>query len=361
MKKVFHIFSRHLAVLAIIIATAGCSGSPAPSSLSCIAPEFLKSGDRVALISPSYHTPSENVDTAAMILKEWGLEPVIGPNSDKIHLGKYAGSTEERLADIRWALEDSSIKAIICNRGGYGSISFVNRLPSELLSSHPKWMVGFSDITTLLEMENRSGVMGIHGTMGALMVPSKGKDLSSTLLKDLLFGAVPRYETTPHPLSIPGKATGTLVGGNLCTFSPILGTTADATACKDIILFIEEVGEDFSHLDRMINTLILNGVFDRCKGVILGEFTDCKPNLEYDSAEQMICSYLKDYGIPVLCGFPAGHGDTNLPLVMGAPVTLEVTASGGSITFALEGRQAPIQVASLNDTTLISNNTTLIK
>ena len=122
----------------------------------------------------------------------------------------------------------------------------------------------------------------------------------------------------------------------------ILGTQADATLGRDIILFIEEVEEDMSHIDRLINTLILNGVFDRCKGIVLGEFTGCKANLDFDSVEDMICSYVPE-GIPVLCGFPTGHDDVNLPLVMGAPVTLHVTAAGASLTFGMEGRQVPVR------------------
>lgn len=93
-----------------------------------------------------------------------------------------------------------------------------------------------------------------------------------------------------------------------------------------------------SHIDRMINALLLNGVFDRCEGVILGEFTDCEANLGYDSVEEMICSYLADRDIPVLCGFPAGHGDVNLPLLTGAPVTLDVRDSGATLTFDVEGK-----------------------
>ena len=107
-------------------------------------------------------------------------------------------------------------------------------------------------------------------------------------------------------------------------------------------MFIEEVEEDMSHIDRLINTLILNGVFERCRGIVLGEFTDCKANLDFDSVEDMICSYVPE-GIPVLCGFPTGHDDVNLPLVMGAPATLNVTAAGATLTFGMEGRQVPVR------------------
>ena len=327
------------AVTALLL-TLSCAteqGNKTSVSLTCEQPSFLQPGDKIALISPSYYTPMENVDTAAMILREWGFEPVVGANVGKEYLGNYAGTPKERLADLQWALEDPSIKAILCNRGGYGTIRLVNMLPESVMQKHPKWLIGFSDITTLLGMATRSGVMSIHGTMCSLLARSKGVDMSSTLLRDILTGTIPEYELPAHPFSIPGHASGTLVGGNLCTFSPILGTGADATQGGDIILFIEEVEENMSHIDRLINTLILNGVFDRCKGVVLGEFTDCEANLDFGSVEEMICSYLDDYGIPVLCGFPAGHDAVNLPLIMGAPVTLDVTDAGARLAFEVGG------------------------
>ena len=311
--------------------------------LSCVQPPFLKAGDKIALVSPSYFTPMQNVEDASAILREWGFEPVVGPNVGKEYLGHYAGTPKERLADLEWALGDPDIKAILCNRGGYGTIQLTNLLSHKKLSAHPKWLIGFSDITTLHAMETRAGVMSVHGTMCSLMAKSEGKGMTNTLLRDLLLGTVPVYELPANPLNLPGTATGTLVGGNLCTFTPILGTDADATLGDDIILFIEEVEEDMSHIDRLINTLLLNGVFDRCKGVILGEFTDGEANLDFGSVEEMICSYLKDYGIPVLCGFPAGHGDVNLPLLMGAPVSLTVGGTGCTLSFNVQGQTRSVR------------------
>lgn len=335
-----------LCCLAILI-FAACSPKNTDNlhrtvTLSCAEPSFLQPGDKIALLSPSYHTPMENVEAAAEVLRSWGFEPMVGPHVGKVHRGKYAGTLEERLSDLEWALKDPSIKAILCNRGGYGTIRFVNRLASETLKAHPKWLVGYSDITTLHEMETRAGIMSIHGTMGTHLAETGGNDPSSTLLRDLLTGTIPTYEIPAHPENRPGRATGRLVGGNLCTFTPILGTAADATLGQDIILFIEEVEEDMSHIDRLINSLILNGVFDRCRGIVLGEFTDCEANLDFGSVEEMICSYLEGYDIPVLCGFPAGHDDVNLPLIMGAPVTIDVTETGATLSFHLAG--LPVRV-----------------
>ena len=326
--------------LAVLLLAAACSPRHTQDlrertvTLSCVQPAFLQPGDKIALLSPSYHTPMENVEAAAAVLRGWGFEPVIGAHVGEVYRGKYAGKPKARVSDLEWALKDPSIKAILCNRGGYGTIRLVDLLPLEELTAHPKWLVGYSDITTLLEMETRAGVMSIHGTMGTHLAQTRGNDPSSTLLRDLLLGQVPAYKVPAHPENRTGHAAGILVGGNLCTFTPILGTQADATLGRDIILFIEEVEEDMSHIDRLINTLVLNGVFERCRGIVLGE--------DFDSVEEMICSYVPE-GIPVLCGFPTGHDDVNLPLVMGAPVTLEVTASGASLAFGMNGRQAPVR------------------
>ena len=337
-----------LCSLAVLILLAACSPKHTQDlrertvTLSCAQPAFLKPGDKIALLSPSYNTPMENVEAAATVLRGWGFEPVIGAHVGEVYRGKYAGRSKERASDIEWALKDPSIKAILCNRGGYGTIRLVDLLTLEELAAHPKWLVGYSDITTLLEMENRAGVMSIHGTMGTHLAQTRGNDPSSTLMRDLLMGQVPAYRVPAHPENRPGHATGILVGGNLCTFTPILGTQADATLGRDIILFIEEVEEDMSHIDRLINTLILNGVFERCRGIVLGEFTGCKANLDFDSVEDMICSYVPE-GIPVLCGFPTGHDDVNLPLVMGAPAPLNVLAAGGPALPGMEGRQVPVR------------------
>ena len=313
-------------------------------TLSCVKPDYLKEGDRVALISPSYFTPMENVEKTADVLRSWGLEPVVGPNVGKVVDGRYAGTIAERVSDIRWALSDPSIKAIICNRGGYGTIQLIDQLTLQELKASPKWLVGFSDISTLHGLLTRAGVMSVHGTMSSFLA-NGGTDASSTLMRDLLMGRVPRYELQPHPQNITGRATGILVGGNMCTFVPNLGSQADATMGRDLILFMEEVEESMHNIDRQFNILAMNGVLDRCKGVILGEFTDCGTEFTYESVEAMLRPYLQKYNIPVLCGFPAGHGDVNLPLVMGAEVTIDVRQDGASVQFNIDGETQVVNTA----------------
>lgn len=307
--------------------------------LKCVAPAYLKPGDKVALISPSYYCSMETAFRAADTLYSWGFEPVIGLNVGKKFLEHYAGTEEERLADLRWALRNPDVKAIICLRGGYGTLQLVEDLPLKELAASPKWLIGYSDITTLLSMEACAGVMGIHGVMGCNIAKPDSTGQSCPLLRSLLQGQVPRYELPAHKENILGRATGTLVGGNLATFAPLLGTQVDAIGKTDIILFVEEVEETHHNIDRLFNMLKISGVLAHCKGIILGDFTDCENDVGYESVETMLREYIAPYNIPLLCGFPAGHEKVNLPLVIGAPVTMDVRSDGATLTFDIPGEQ----------------------
>ena len=317
--------------------------------LNCVKPAYLEPGDTVALISPSYYTPMENVNNTAALLRSWGLEPVIGPNVGKIVDGKYAGTVEERTSDILWAFSHPGIKAVICNRGGYGTIQLIDKLPLSTLAASPKWLVGFSDISTLHGLLSRAGMMSVHGTMSSFLA-SGGTDTTSTMMRDLLLGKVPSYQLPAHPQNITGQASGTLVGGNLCTFTPNIGSQADATKGRDIILFVEEVGESMHNIDRQMRILQMNGALNRCRGIVLGEFSECGTEFTYENVEAMIRMMVEPYGIPLLCGFPAGHDDVNLPLVMGAPVTIDVRDDGATLHFNIDGEQYTVNTAGITAT-----------
>ena len=325
-----------------------------PVVLNCAKPDYLKAGDRVALISPSYYTPMETIEKAANVIRSWGFEPVIAPNVDKMLDGKIGGTVEERVSDIHWALSDPGIKAILCNRGGYGTIQLINQLPFDEVKAAQKWIIGYSDISTLHGFWSRAGVMSIHGTMSTTLAKG-GTDKTCTMMRDLLLGKVPRYEVPAHQQNILGRASGVLVGGNLCTFATNVGSRADATKGKDLILFVEEIGENMRNIDRQMRLLKLNGVFDRCKGVILGEFISCgteftDENGDVISIEAMLHDLLAEYHIPVLCGFPTGHGDVNLPLVMGAPITIDVRTDGATLQFDIDGDQQIVNTATITAT-----------
>lgn len=349
-KKVQHSLPKFL-VTAVLLFMAvqpiTTHGQGPKKPLKCVTPAYLKPGDKVALVSPSYYCSMETAFRAADTLRSWGYEPVIGPNVGKKYLEHYAGTVEERLADLRWALADPDIKAILCVRGGYGTLHLADELPLQEMTAAPKWIIGYSDITTLLSMEACAGVMGIHGVMGCNIAARSGTEQSCVLLHDLLKGQLPKYELLAHDQNIPGRATGTLIGGNLATFAPLLCSQVNEIGQSDIIIFVEEVEETHHNIDRLFNMLKMSGVLAHCKGVILGDFTDCKNDVGYESVEAMLRQYIEPYHIPLLCGFPAGHEKLNLPLVIGAPVTMEVRADGATLTFDIPGVQKMVRTEGL--------------
>ncbi len=303
---------------------------------SVLAPEFLKPGDSIALIAPAYPVPDSMVRVCCGMLESFGLVPVIGSNAYKIHPAdttyhgaRYAGTAEERAADFRWAFEDRSIKGIISLTGGYGSIHVLPYISNELIANNPKWFVGCSDITTLIMASVASGVMSVHGSM-CLAIASKGlEDESNMATIELLMGKVPSYTLHGDSLNISGEARGILVGGNMTNIVPLLGTQYDAFAGHDCILFIEEVGESMHCIDRQLSAIMLHHK-DRIKGVIVGDFVSCGDEFAYRSVESMIHEALKDLGIPVCFGFPAGHGKSNMPLVEGALTSISVPAANSA-------------------------------
>ncbi len=368
-KRISAVFSLASAVLTIALSGVlftACSDDSSSSGSSvdnskiapiaeCTAPAFLKKGDKVALLSPSYSTPDSNIQNTAAVLKEWGFEPVIGKNVGKLDAGKYAGTAQERADDFIAALKDSSIKAILSNRGGYGTIQLVDLIDLKLVTDNPKWLIGFSDITTLHAMETKAGVMSIHGTMSSFIGKTRGKDDNSTLLRDLLKGTVPTYKVPKHKFNQKGKAEGILVGGNMATFVPLVGASdIDVFSGDGIILFMEEVEESLHNIDRMFNTLELHGVMENVKGVILGEFVGSGMDQDYASTEEMLSKYLKKYNIPVMCGFPAGHDDVNVPIVMGAKVKLDVTDNGATLAFDMDGEKKDVDTDKLMNKTPLS-------
>jgi len=346
-----------VALLGMFMACSDDSSTDANSELpdpgkstiaECTAPSFLKKGDKIALLSPSYTSPDSVVEATAEVLKEWGFEPVIGEHASDLDAGKFAGTAEERAEDFVDALRDTSIKAIICNRGGYGAIHLVDLVDPAVIRKNPKWLVGFSDISTLHAMQTHAGVMSIHGTMSSFIARTGGEDDNSTFVRDLLLGEVPAYKVPSHEYNREGSAEGVLVGGNMATFVPLVGASdVDVFTKEGIILFLEEVGEPLRNIDRMMNSLELHGVLDKVNGVILGEFEDSGMDLEYGSTEELIVSRLEKYDIPVMCGMPSGHGDINLPLVMGAKVKMDVDESGSTLSFGIDGEEKTVDTGKL--------------
>jgi len=308
-------------------------------------PPHLKKGDKVALISPAYWVPQEAIQQAADIIKSWGLQPVLGPHTNNLNVNAYAGTADERAADLTWALEDDSIKAIICSRGGYGSIHLLNRVALDLFQKHPKWLIGHGDITMLLYAVGATGFMSIHGPMAFQIAGCQ--EPASTYLRNILFGTLPQYVIPGSRYNHSGHAEGILVGGNLSCYSVISGTKFQISPKQDIILFIEEVEETLHAIDRLFYALTLQHSFDRVKGVIFGTFSSIKYDLQYGSAEQMLIAHLRDYNIPICCGFPVGS-DSCIPLIEGAHCSLDVSTEKAVLTFKGKGTTETYQLEHAN-------------
>ncbi len=290
---------------------------------------FLKEGDKVAVISPSAIPSQAQVDATVEGLKKWGYVPVEGK-----YVCPSVRTLEELLDDVRWALSDPEIKAIYCVRGGYGASEAMDRLGLDAIRDAKKPIIGYSDITVYHSAWTSAGLPSIHSSMSATFMglPEVCAEAQARMLK----GEIPTYQFEASPLCVEGEATGVLIGGNLTTFTSVLGTAFDCSQMDEpYILFLEEVGGNIRRLHRYFMILKHLGVLDKAVGFVFGEWTELPTDGtgnfgadrggEFESLVEMIRrQFLKDAKVPVAAGFPAGHGDVNYPLLMGAKVRLRV-------------------------------------
>ena len=299
-------------------------------------PRPLKKGDRIAVISPSSSPTEKTVKEGCDILRQWGYVPVVGPHAMNEYHG-FAGTADERAADLRWALTDSTISAIMCTRGGDGAVQLLTRISPSDFRRQPKWLIGFSDITALHSAMVQAGVMSIHGSMLHAISAQNGTDSVSIMLHNILEGTLPTYHIAHNTLDQPGSAEGLLVGGNFSVLSGLAGSPYDCLLRREpLILFIEDTDEEMTKVDRMLHHLEVRGVLQRLKGIIVGHFTDYKrPKNDFEDMNEMLHSYLRELDIPVCYGFPVGHKRPNLPLIEGCRVRLNVSNAGTSLTFLM--------------------------
>ena len=296
--------------------------------------QILHEGDTIAIISPSSSTDTTTIIGGIRTLESWGYHCVVGPNALNDYHG-FAGTIDERLSDLLWALREPSVKAVMCSRGGDGAAHLLARLSLDTLRQYPKTIIGFSDVTALLCAEARAGVKGIHGSMCWALKTYEGNDTISQTLRRLLQGELPTYRVAPHPLDIKGRAEGIVVGGNLSVYNDLAGSDFDPLLLDDIILFMEDTGEEMSKVDRMLHNLEIRGLLPHLRGIIVGQFNKYKhPENGFQDMYQMLHEYMKHYGIPVCFDFPVGHAHLrNFPLLTGAKATLEVTPEGTTLSY----------------------------
>lgn len=301
------------------------------SQITMTTPTNLQKGDTVAILATARKNVDNNLKPAIDLLHSWGLEVVIGKTIG-LDNNQLAGTDEQRAADFQQQLDNPNIKAIWCVKGGYGTVRIIDLLDFTKFKQHPKWIVGFSDITVLHNHLNTMGFKTIHGVM-PITVPRATKEAIETLRLSL-FGNKLEYEITTATMNKIGKASGELVGGNLSILYSLLGSPS-AIDCRDKILFIEDLDEYLYHIDRMMMNLKRNGCLESIKGIVVGSMTKMKDNdIPWGkNAVQIIEDITKNYTIPIIYNFPAGHIQDNRALILGSTVSMEVTPTKSALIF----------------------------
>lgn len=296
-------------------------------------PQLLKPGDKIAIVAPARKIDRSLIDRSVDILQEWGLQVVLSDNLFSAKHSYLSGSDEERLLDLQNALNDKSIRAVLCGRGGYGSSRIVDKLDLSAVIQQPKWLVGFSDITSLHLRFLSEHLQCIHGTMPVLF-PRAESALSVESLRKLLFNGVASLSANSSAFNRIGEASGVVVGGNLSLLVDSLGTATEIST-NNRILVIEEIDEYYYKVDRMMTQLKRAGKLENLAGLVVGHMTDIK-NGELTFAngfEEIILNSIAEYKYPVAFKFPTGHENPNLAWIQGGFAALHVSDENSSLKF----------------------------
>lgn len=295
-------------------------------------PDFLKEGDEVRIISPSGVIDPTLVDGAIILLASWGYKATEGMFTRNA-LGRFAGNEQERFTDLQQALDDPNVKAILCSRGGYGLAQIIDRIDFSRFIKHPKWVIGFSDVTILHQALLSTGIISLHSAMAKQFTELPAKAEPLVMIENILRGDIPSYKITTNNHNRSGIGKGKLIGGNLSVFMGMRGTRYDLPF-KNSILFIEDIGEKPYQIDRMMQNLRISGALSQLSGLLIGQFTEYEEDPEMNKTLfQIIADAVKEYNYPVSYNFSAGHVDNNFPLLMGANAELKVTDRGASLSF----------------------------
>lgn len=294
-----------------------------PEAIQTI-PSYLKKGDTIGITSPAGFIALEDISPAINKIMEWGFNVKIGNTIGKKDF-TFGGTDEERLKDFQQMLDDPNIKAIMCARGGYGTVRIIDKLNFAKFVAKPKWIIGFSDITLLHCHINRNfGIATIHSKMCNSFPDdwSKADDnqqLSIHTIRMCLTNEKMHYAVKPNAKNRTGNTEGILVGGNLRTIENLAGTKSDLIT-KNKILFVEDTGEYLYSIDRMFWNLKRTGKLAQLKALIIGGFKN-KPDDAGEefgkTLEEIVLEKVKEYTYPVIFNFPVGHQKENFALKCG--------------------------------------------
>lgn len=308
-----------------------------------IIPRAVRREGKVALIGPATRIKSEIVEAFIHLYEENtdempGGELIVYPSAlDENASGSYAASLAQRVADFTDAWSREDVDLVICARGGYGCVHLLDYLSPDFINAHPKWLVGFSDVSALHSLLQKCGIASIHGGMAKQLVEDTDGGFGGyrKVFKELMESPSPdlEYRMKPHYYNIHGEGGGVLLGGNLAVLNGLAGTPYDMMASalrEEVILFLEDVSEPIYAVERMLYRLHLQGVLRKVQGLLIGQFTEWKSDRNHESMYDMMHERFEEWGIecPVAFDFPVGHNERNVPLIEGSWARLSVNENG---------------------------------
>jgi muramoyltetrapeptide carboxypeptidase len=305
----------------------------APAS---VLPRYLKPGDTIGITCPAGNITQEEIQPAMIQMVEWGFNIKVGDTVGKKDF-TFGGTDEERASDFQRLIDDPKVKAIMCARGGYGFVRIIDKLNFTKLVAHPKWIIGFSDVTVLHCHLNRNyGIASIHSKMCNSFPDDWNKaepiQIETILsIKQALTGQKMKYTAPVNAQNKSGRAEGTLIGGNLKMIETLAGTKSDIRTTNKI-LFVEDTGEYLYSIDRMFWNLKRTGKLDKLAGLIVGGFKikPDDPGEEFGrTVQDIVLEKVKGYHYPVCFDFPVGHQRNNYALKCG--VKHRLTVSGEEV------------------------------
>jgi len=291
-------------------------------------PPYLQKDDTIGIVCPSGYMPAENFQTCINTLQQWGFKVKLGATPGK-QFHYFSGTDQERTDDLQAMLDDADVKAILCARGGYGLSRIIDQLNFKKFIKHPKWIIGFSDITVLhAHLFQQYKMATLHAPMAGAFNDDEYKNEYVLSLKAALLGKASDYSVAGNELNREGDCEGKLVGGNLALVAHLVGSSSSFNT-KNKILFLEDIGEYLYNIDRMMIQLKRAGMLEKLAGLIFGGFTDMKDTTVPfgQSIDDILQHHVKEYEYPVCYNFPVSHSKENYALKVGVKHRLAVTKS----------------------------------
>ena len=313
---IFSIMKKHLTLLCLFL---GLMSLAHPQQMPRLSP-----GDTIAIVSTASDTDTSRVFPFVRFMESKGFVILVADGVFDNEQG-FAGPAKQRAHIFQQLLDRPDVKAIICARGGYGTVEILDQLDFTAFRQHPKWICGFSDITALHSHLHTLGFPTLHSTMPVSFHADDPDNANNTSLLSALHGDTLCYSFEPMPENRCGTATAPLVGGNLSLLYSLLESPSSIST-DGKILFIEDVDENIYHIHRMLVALDRAGKLKNLKGVIVGGMTRIRVDDYFmdETINAAILRIFEKYDYPVCFDFPAGHGGKNVALRLGTTVTLTV-------------------------------------